>query len=133
MLAIRMRVVAVLASLLLGACSSTGALSKASLFEPENAGQDFAVGVRSYEGGDYDLAITMLQRAFQEGLSVKDDQLTAYKYLAFSYCVTDREKLCRDSFKKALDLDPNFDLKPAEAGHPIWGPVFRSVKGKSFS
>jgi Tfp pilus assembly protein PilF len=133
MLAIRMRVVAVLASLLLGACSSTGALSKASLFEPENAGQDFAVGVRSYEGGDYDLAITMLQRAFQEGLSVKDDQLTAYKYLAFSYCVTDREKLCRDSFKKALDLDPNFDLKPAEAGHPIWGPVFRSVKGKSSS
>ena len=22
----------------------------------------------------------------------------------------------------------NFDLTPAEAGHPIWGPVFRAVK-----
>ena len=23
---------------------------------------------------------------------------------------------------------PKFDLEPAEAGHPIWGPVWRSVK-----
>jgi hypothetical protein len=37
---------------------------------------------------------------------------------------------CRDEFRKALDLDPSFDLRENEAGHPIWGPAFRSVKAK---
>jgi len=27
-------------------------------------------------------------------------------------------------------LNPSFDLTPAEAGHPVWGPVFRSAKSK---
>ena len=31
-------------------------------------------------------------------------------------------------YEKALEVDPKFDLGPAEAGHPIWGPVFRNVK-----
>jgi len=25
-------------------------------------------------------------------------------------------------------VDPTMDLAPAEAGHPIWGPIFRAVK-----
>jgi hypothetical protein len=25
-------------------------------------------------------------------------------------------------------LDPSFELEASEAGHPIWGPVFRNVK-----
>jgi hypothetical protein len=35
---------------------------------------------------------------------------------------------CRDEFRAALDIDPSMQLEPAEAGHPVWGPVFRSVK-----
>jgi hypothetical protein len=30
----------------------------------------------------------------------------------------------------ALDADPDFVLQPAEAGHPLWGPVFTSVKSR---
>ena len=33
-----------------------------------------------------------------------------------------------DAFGRALQLDPAFTLTPAEAGHPLWGPVFRSLK-----
>ena len=36
----------------------------------------------------------------------------------------------RDQFQKALDADPKFELEPAEAGHPIWGPALRSVKAE---
>jgi len=63
-------------------------------------------------------------------LANKDDKLSAYKYLAFIHCISSREKLCKDYFRKVLAINPNFELSPAEAGHPIWGPAFRSVKGK---
>jgi hypothetical protein len=62
------------------------------------------------------------------GLDAKRDQAMAHKYLAFISCVTGREKKCRGEFNKALDADPKFELEPAEAGHPIWGQVLRSIK-----
>jgi hypothetical protein len=30
----------------------------------------------------------------------------------------------------ALEVDSSFDLRDDEAGHPVWGPAFRSVKPK---
>ncbi|MHB8666665.1 MAG: TssQ family T6SS-associated lipoprotein [Burkholderiales bacterium] len=86
-----------------------------------------AAGIQNYENGNYDEAAKGLQNALDLGLD-RSDQVKAHKYLAFIHCASGREKQCRDEFKKALDLDPSLELKPAEAGHPIWGPVFRSVK-----
>lgn len=87
-------------------------------------------GVLSYEEGNYQASIMALQGVLETGLSGKPEQVKAYKYLAFIQCVSGREAMCRDYFKKALEIDPNFNLDTAEAGHPIWGPVFRSVKSK---
>ena len=36
--------------------------------------------------------------------------------------------LCRDEFRKAFEIYPEFALTPAEDGHPIWGPVYRNVR-----
>ena len=66
----------------------------------------------------------------QTKLAERDDKVSAYKYLAFIHRVSGREKMCYESFRKALALNPNFELTPAEAGHPVWGPVFRSAKAK---
>ncbi|MBI5436857.1 MAG: TssQ family T6SS-associated lipoprotein [Nitrosomonadales bacterium] len=120
------------AALLLSAC---GAMEKvkdkmSGLLQPSPAEQKLSSGVKSYEDGDYKSSMEALQGALDMGLSSKGDRVTAYKYLAFIHCVSGREKQCRDGFKKAFEIDPNFDLKPAEAGHPVWGPVFRSVKAK---
>jgi hypothetical protein len=79
---------------------------------------------------NYQAAIPALQGVLDTSLSGKGERVMAYKYLAFIQCVSGHELTCRDYFKKALDTDPNFNLDTAEAGHPIWGPVFRSVKGK---
>lgn len=87
-------------------------------------------GVLSYEEGNYQASVMALQGVLETGLSGKPEQVKAYKYLAFIQCVSGRETMCRDYFKKALEIDPNFNLDTAEAGHPIWGPVFRSVKSK---
>jgi Tfp pilus assembly protein PilF len=92
--------------------------------------QELDNGIRSYEDGEYKVAAKQLQVALDLGLDTKRDQAKAHKYLAFIVCVSGREKSCRDEFQKALDADPEFELEPAEAGHPIWGPVLRSVKAE---
>ncbi|MBI4807770.1 MAG: TssQ family T6SS-associated lipoprotein [Nitrosomonadales bacterium] len=88
-------------------------------------------GVESYAEGNYIASMAALKDVLLTKLADKDDKVSAYKYLAFIHCVSGREKLCYDAFRKALALKPDFELTPAEAGHPVWGPVFRSAKAKS--
>jgi len=87
-------------------------------------------GIESYDEGKYAEAQKSLLSALDQGLAFKRDQVKAHKYLAFIYCISGKDKQCRDEFKKALEINPDFELEPAEAGHPQWGPVFRSVKPK---
>jgi len=90
--------------------------------------QELERAVKSYEEGAHKNAARQFQAALDFGLDAKADRVAAHKYLAFIVCVSGREKSCRDEFRKALDVDPSFELGPAEIGHPVWGPVFRSVK-----
>ena len=92
------------------------------------ANQALSTGIQNYEDGNYKTAAKNLQSALDLGLTFGSDAVQAHKYLAFIYCLSNREKQCRDEFRKALEKDSEFDLKPAEAGHPLWGPVFRAVK-----
>lgn len=94
---------------------------------PDKGLPDLQAGVSSYEDGDYKLSAKQLQSALALGLDARG-QARARKYLAFMHCVGGRTNLCRDEFRKALEADPGFDLTPAEAGHPTWGPVYRKVK-----
>lgn len=84
-------------------------------------------GISQYEDGNYAQAQRSLQSALAGGLASRTDQALAYKHLAFIYCVTDRVPQCRQEFSNAFSADPKFSLTPAEAGHPSWGPVYRSV------
>jgi Tfp pilus assembly protein PilF len=84
-------------------------------------------GLKQYDQAQYKRAASTLQQAIDSGLTTKD-QVTAHKYLAFVYCISNRTSQCQSEFSKAVALDPHFELSPAEAGHPQWGPAFRSVK-----
>ena len=95
------------------------------------AEQAFDEGVKSYEDGDYKAAARHLQTAVNFGLPQAAERANAHKYLAFVSCTSNQPRACRDEFHKALAADPAFDLTPAEAGHPIWGPVFRAVKSEA--
>src|ERR1051326_5719312 len=94
----------------------------------DRAQQQLADGVKQYDAGDYDNAVKNLTASLEHGLLSKAEQARARKYLAFSHCVSGREILCRDEFRKAFEIYPDFSLTPAEDGHPIWGPVYRSVR-----
>lgn len=83
----------------------------------------------AYEAADYVKSVKGFQDALKETLTT-DDQLKARKFLAFSFCLSNRITLCRQEFEKILQMKPDFDLSPAEAGHPSWGPSFRNAKAR---
>ncbi|HKY02010.1 MAG TPA: TssQ family T6SS-associated lipoprotein [Burkholderiales bacterium] len=85
-------------------------------------------GLNQYEEANYKKSGESLNAALTEGLAFKKDRVTAHKYLAFIDCAAGREATCREQFAAALALDPDLELSPAEAGHPMWGNVFKSVK-----
>lgn len=88
-------------------------------------------GIQAYEDGQLKTAATHLGEALSGGLVFDRDKVTAYKYLAFIDCSSGREQRCRDDFIAALAIDPDLQLTAAEAGHPVWGPIFKSVKARS--
>jgi Tfp pilus assembly protein PilF len=98
-----------------------------SLFGLSKGDPALAAGMRRYEDGDYADASRQLQAAIDQGLG-RSGRVKAHKHLAFMHCVSGRTAACREEFRKALAIEPDLDLSPAEAGHPTWGPVFRSVK-----
>ncbi len=118
--------------LLLGTGCSSGPVRDVGLdkLSPRKAEQELSNGIKNYEDGNYKTAAKSLQSALESGLTFDSDAVRAHKYLAFIHCLSNREKQCRDEFRKALEKDNKFDLEPAEAGHPIWGPVFRAVKAE---
>lgn len=84
-------------------------------------------GVRAYDDGHYGQAEQSLRRALDEGLKSPRDRANAHKLLAFITCTSQRVERCKDEFAQARAADASFALSRSEAGHPVWGPVYRSV------
>ncbi|MBC7624495.1 MAG: tetratricopeptide repeat protein [Aeromicrobium sp.] len=96
----------------------------------DRANSNLNDGLKQYEAGNYDAAMKAFLVALDSSLLTPVQQLNARKHMAFMQCLTSRESRCKEEFEKAFALDAKFDLSPAEAGHPIWGPVFRTVKSE---
>ncbi|AOK26369.1 type VI secretion protein [Burkholderia ubonensis] len=111
-------------------CSSTST----STSPTQSAARAAVDGARAaYAAGDYGRTISILGRAREIDGADVDTQVAAHKLLAFSYCVTNRVATCRAEFSKILDLNPRFELTPAEKGHPIWGPAFETARRRHAS
>jgi hypothetical protein len=94
----------------------------------DRAREQLGLGIKQYEAGDFENAPKNLSAALDHGLLTKPEQSIARKHLAFIHCVSNREAQCRDEFRKAFEIYPDFALTAAEDGHPIWGPVYRNVR-----
>ena len=84
-----------------------------------------------YDAGDFSEAQKLLESALQQGLKDKADQVRAMKHIAFAQCLADKWAACRATFVKIYSIDPNFDLTPAEAGHPSWTRTFAQAKAQA--
>jgi Tfp pilus assembly protein PilF len=97
------------------------------VFRSLNGPEALHAGLKLYEEGNYAESVKNLQGAIELGVPDKQ-RANAHKHLAFIHCSRSQERECREEFRKALAVDPALELAPAEAGHPIWGPIFRSLK-----
>jgi len=88
-------------------------------------------GLVKYDAGEYAEAHRLLEGAFAEGLKETKDQVRALKHAAFSLCLLNRWPACRAEFIRIYDIDPDFDLTPAEAGHPSWTRTFAGAKAQA--
>lgn len=84
-------------------------------------------GIRAYDDGQYAEAEKQLGNAVRAGLGSPKDRAAAQKYLAFIYCTSNRKANCEAAFRAARQSDPAFALSKSEAGHPLWGPVYKRV------
>lgn len=112
---------------LLQGCATEPGRNLQSVFSPSKGQAALAAGLKQYEEGDYADATKSLAGALEQGL-YDPQRVSAHKHLAFIHCASRRERQCRDEFRKALAVDPSLELTAAEVGHPVWGPVFRSLK-----
>jgi hypothetical protein len=122
--------------LLASGCAAPPALAPASALPPAVGLVDILArpaeralfdGMRAYDDGQYPQAESALRAALAGSLRSPRDQAVAYKLLAFIFCTSNREFQCEAAFKSARDSDAAFQLSRAEAGHPLWGPVYRRV------
>ena len=111
------------ACLLVSGCKTTS--QKPAALTPSQTKVE--AGKNSFQSGEYGAAESLFLDAsiWQDS---KELQVESLKYLAFIYCITERVTLCRHSFYKALQLNPSFELTPAESTHPLWGPEFIVVQ-----
>jgi hypothetical protein len=101
------------------------AIEPAPVIKPE---QLLADGKDLYDKGDYKSAIRKLGAARDAADDSSATKQNSLKLLAFSYCVTNQKPLCKQQFTSLLKLAPAFQLSRGEAGHPLWGPVFKEAK-----
>jgi hypothetical protein len=87
-------------------------------------------GIRLYDDAQYTQAEAQLRKALGAGLADARDRASAHKLLAFITCTTERMTDCAAQFAAARAADPLFQLSRSEAGHPVWGPVYRRTLGQ---
>ncbi|MEO8835588.1 MAG: TssQ family T6SS-associated lipoprotein [Caldimonas sp.] len=84
-------------------------------------------GLRAYDDAQYESAELKFKDALALGLASPRDRAEAHKRLAFIDCAAGRLDGCEAEFRSARKADRSFALDKAEAGHPVWGPVYRKL------
>ncbi len=73
-----------------------------------------------YNNGEYEKAITEIERALNVLYKLKqNDRVEAYKYLGFSYVAFGDVVKAKESFKRALSINPDLKLDPATVSPKI--------------
>lgn len=116
------------ALLLAAGCAVPAAAPSVSDAFDRPAERNLLLGLRAYDEAQYPEAERALGEALRLQLTTPRDRATAHKTLAFIYCTSGRTAECEAAFRAARAADPAFALNKAEAGHPVWGPVYESSR-----
>jgi len=121
----RARLLPAIASMLIAACAQQPVGLVDMTDRP--AEKALLAGWRAYDDAQYAQAEAQLNAALAAGLASPRDRAAAHKYLAFIACTSERTAQCESEFRRARAADPAFVLTRSEAGHPVWGPVYKRI------
>ena len=85
-------------------------------------------GLKAYDDAQYESADRLFREALAAGLASPRDRAEAHKRLAFLHCAGGRLADCEAEFRLARQADRTFALDKSEAGHPVWGPVYKKLQ-----
>ena len=85
-------------------------------------------GLKAYDDAQYESADRLFRESLAAGLASPRDRAEAHKRLAFLDCAAGRLADCEAEFRLARQADPRFALDKSEAGHPVWGPVYKKLQ-----
>ncbi|HYC41412.1 MAG TPA: TssQ family T6SS-associated lipoprotein [Noviherbaspirillum sp.] len=127
-----LKLVALLLAVVAAGCAQvptqTEGSTKPVISAPEAQSQ-YQQGLSNYRESKFDAALGNFTAAVASRSLKPAEANIARKHVAFIHCAAGREMPCREQFQAILQSDPGFELALAEAGHPQWGPIWRSVKG----
>ena len=117
------------ACLFLAACAQTPPAAPVGLLDVSGRPAEKALldGLKAYDDAQYESAERLFRQALALGLASAKDRAEAHKRMAFIHCAAVRLDPCEAEFRAARQEDPSFARDRAEAGHPVWGPIYRRV------
>jgi len=117
------------ACLFFAACAQTPPAAPVGLLDVSGRPAEKALldGLKAYDDAQYESAERLFRQALALGLASAKDRAEAHKRMAFIHCAAGRLEPCEAEFRAARQVDPTFLLDRSEAGHPVWGPVYRKV------
>jgi len=125
---LRLKVAIASAAWLLVACMQTPPAPIGLLDVSARPGERaLLAGLKAYDDAQYDSADRLFREALAAGLASPRDRAEAHKRLAFIHCAAGRLADCESEFKLARQADRTFALDKSEAGHPVWGPVYKKL------
>ncbi len=124
----RLRTAIASAACLLAACAQAPAPVGLLDVAARPAEKSLLAGLKAYDDAQYEPAERFFKEALATGLASPRDRAEAHKRLAFIDCAAGRLAECEAEFRRARAADRNFALDKAEAGHPVWGPVYQKLQ-----
>ena len=124
----RARLAIALAAVLMAACTQASPPLGLLDVSARPAERALLAGLKAYDDAQYDPADRLFREALATGLVSPRDRAEAHKRLAFIQCAAGRLAECEGEFKLARQADRNFALDKSEAGHPVWGPVYKKLQ-----
>jgi hypothetical protein len=124
----RLRVALASAALLVACAAQTPAPVGVLDVSARPAEHALLAGLKAYDDAQYESAERLFREALAAGLASPRDRAEAHKRLAFLQCAAGRLADCEAEFRLARQADRNFALDKSEAGHPVWGPVYKKLQ-----
>jgi Tfp pilus assembly protein PilF len=95
-----------------------------------NSQEYFNQGKQLYSDRKYSESIKYLEMALSRKDLSNENRVQTYKYLAFIYSIQKQTDKAKQSFKKAFEINKQFELDKSEYGNPVWTPIYDQIKNE---